>query len=204
MATRWARVARGLIAAGFAVFITAFAHVAGGGALPSIPVLTLAFSFAALACIALAGRRVSRWRIATSVILSQGALHLLFMLTSGGHGAMTVPMAGMNMPGMRASLSVAAEPASASLYTGGWMWLAHAAAATLTIVALFWGESAFWSICRSAAVMLARSLYWPVPQPRQAKALLHVFARSHYRRGAHFLLTGLRHRGPPRLAAAST
>jgi hypothetical protein len=204
MATRWARVARGLTAASFAVFVTAFAHVAGGGQLPSFAGFALAFAFAALVCIALAGHRISRVRVAASVILSQGALHLLFLLTGGGHDATTIPAMNMQMPGASTSIQLAATSATVSMYASGWMWLAHGAAALLTIVALLWSEKAFWGVYETSRLALARSLRVARlrPSPRSIAAP-RIFVLSPYRRSAGFLLAGLRHRGPPSGVAAS-
>src|SRR3954469_11517812 len=66
MSSRGARVARGLAAAGFATYIAALFHVAGGGLPPSMLALTLSLTFSGLACIALAGRRSSWWRLVLS------------------------------------------------------------------------------------------------------------------------------------------
>lgn len=203
MATRWARVARGLAAATIAVFVAAFAHVAGGGQLPSLAGIALAFAFCALGCIALAGRRVSRWRVAVSVALSQGAFHVLFLLTTGSHGSVTLPASGMSMPGSATSIHLSATSAAA-MPDNGWMWLAHGLAALLTTVALLRGETAFWGLYETTRLALTRALRPPtlLPQPAPT-ALPRASFDGGDRRSAHFLLTGLRHRGPPRAVLAS-
>jgi hypothetical protein len=216
MTERWARVTRGLGAAAVAVFVAAFAHAVGGDGAPSGVALALAFSFSALVCIALSGHRMSRFRIGASVVLSQAAFHALFLLMPRGavvhagiggmqmdvRGVASVPHAALPAPSAM-SHSAALPHAAMSMHDGGWMLAAHAAAAVVTTVALIWGEAAFWRLLTSARLVFRRvfgravGLGWRIVRAfgtgeRESMALV-----------AHFLVTGMRHRGPPRWSAAS-
>jgi hypothetical protein len=196
MSTRWARVLRGLIAASVAVFV---ADLAGGASAPGFAGLALTFAFSTLVCIALAGRTLARWRIAASVVLSQGAFHLLFLLF-GNPASMTAQSGGMQMgmPVAASGVTTGLPPLAES----GWMWAAHAVAAALTIVALFWGESAFWTVLASARLAFSRALRLHAVvtvMPHRPSAPI-VVVRD--RRDAHYLVTGLRHRGPPTVVPA--
>jgi hypothetical protein len=193
MTTRWTRVVRGLVAASVAVFVADFAHVAGGGDAPGFAGIALALAFSTLVCIALAGRRLARWRVAASVILSQGAFHLLFQVL--GTPSPSLPMRGMQMTPLVVTGGSDHAPDSV------WMWAAHGVAAGLTIVALFWGESALGGLWASARLALTRALRVPLviaSTPHQLP-VVDAIAQPHI---ARFLITGLRHRGPPLAAAA--
>src|SRR3954469_12729041 len=87
MSSRGVRVARGLAAAGFATFVAALFHVAGGGLPPSALAVTVSLTFSGLACIALAGKHSSWWRLIASVAVSQFLFHALFVLSPSGHFA---------------------------------------------------------------------------------------------------------------------
>jgi hypothetical protein len=200
MATRWGRVVRGLVAATIAVFVSAFAHVLAGGAVPDSGGLALAFAFAALASIALAGRTVSRIRVGVSVILSQGLFHVLFDLTATAHVAHTTHTMGMTMGGTMPTVTT-----TALMPTDGWMWLAHGVAAAITIVALAWGERAFWGLLDSARLALTLAL-------RMAALRAETARPSEARSSSAWTLAaipavcldaGLWRRGPPMASIAS-
>jgi hypothetical protein len=204
MATRTARVLRGLIASSVAVFTAALAHAAGGGILPGAGVMSLAFAFSTLACIALAGRRLSRIRLAISVILSQALFHLLFamtgvttVMTPAQHGTMAGSMAQMMAEPVALPSSVVADPA---MPESGWMLVAHGFGALVTIAALFWGERTFWALCDATVFALVKRL--STPPHGQPRLRLPIEFASDARR-ADFLRAGLRHRGPPVGNAAS-
>jgi hypothetical protein len=199
MATRKARVLRGVVASSIAVFTAVLAHVAGGGVMPGPAELSLVFAFSTLACIALAGRRLSRLRVAISVILSQGLFHVLFAVT-GATTTMPAPSRGP-MADMIMSPVAPRIHAAPAMPETGWMWLAHAAAAALTIVALVWGETALRAVLeRTILAITSRLPAAPHGQPRPWLPALG-FVRDG--RDAEFLRTGLRHRGPPRRELAS-
>src|ERR1700712_4477112 len=108
MATRWARVVRGLVASLLAAFVAGFAHVIGGGSMPGLAGVAMVLALCVPASILLAGRTISTLRLAIAVSLSQGAFHLLFSLTSNS-SAGVLPHAAARlhemtgMPGMPGS-----------------------------------------------------------------------------------------------------
>lgn len=158
MATRWARFARGWLAALFSTTVAAASHTLAGGNSPSVVSLVLALAFAGIACIALTGTRVSLVRLAASVALSQLAFHVLFGAIATS--AVAAPGAAHEHHATSAML----EPglAASAHHSDGWMWLGHAAAAVVTLVALRYGEGAFWRLA-SIALLFARTLFPPVP-----------------------------------------
>lgn len=198
MSTRSARVARGLIAAGFATFVAALFHVAGGGLPPSAVALTLSLVFSGLGCIVLAGKRSTLWRSASSVALSQFLFHALFSLSPSAHFAGAT---GHLHPGSHLTMvtdGAAATPMSGMSLSGSWMWLAHAAAALLTLVALRYGERVFVAVSEFTAFSLRRLLTAvavvdvPVAQARVETVPVILPDRT-------VVLGRLRHRGPPAL-----
>ncbi|MCU1596848.1 MAG: hypothetical protein JWQ47_587 [Glaciihabitans sp.] len=197
MATRWARVFRGLVASSVAVFVAAFAHVTGGGVMPGLAGLALAFAFCALASIGLAGRQVSRVRLAATVILSQGVFHLLFLMSGGMATVLPTPTTtGMRM--ITTQIAVTPSSTGPAMIDDGWMWLAHGIAAIVTIVALAWGERAFWRLFET--VLRALWVGWGhVLHEAKGPLVPIAFVRVSL---VQFLLSGLSRRGPP-LAVAS-
>lgn len=198
MSTRSARVARGLIAAGFATFVAALFHVAGGGLPPSAVALTLSLVFSGLGCIVLAGKRSTLWRSASSVALSQFLFHALFSLSPSAHFAGAT---GHLHPGSHLTMvtdGAAATPMSGMSLSGSWMWLAHAAAALLTLAALRYGERVFVAVSEFTAFSLRRLLTAvavvdvPVAQARVETVPVILPDRT-------VVLGRLRHRGPPAL-----
>jgi hypothetical protein len=205
MSTRGARVLRGLIVALVALLVAAVAHIAGGGQIGAVG-FSLAFAFSALASIALAGRSVSRIRVAIAVLFSQGIFHLLFGI-GADHKIATLPsssgmlMSGMGDPGAAAGLAHTLPASYPSMPDNGWMWVAHGLAAMLTIVALVKGERTFWMLADWVFHTISRTTAISVPvaatRPAAPEAVPDISAAD-----AHFLRAGMRHRGPPQLVAS--
>ncbi|PJJ65528.1 hypothetical protein [Compostimonas suwonensis] len=209
MATRWARFARGWLAAVVATFVAAFSHAVAGGGVPSALAIVLSLAFSGMVCVALAGRTLSRVRLAASVLLSQLAFHSLFML-----GGSTLRIGGAvahdhtdpigSFESQFAAHSAAAEH---SQHLGGdqGMVMAHVVAAILTFFALRHGEHAFWSLFASARLSLgvlldASFANAPVDVPPSVpSAGFRVFVPRELR----LVLSRLRHRGPPLRLALS-
>ncbi|RFA15347.1 hypothetical protein B7R21_04850 [Subtercola boreus] len=209
-----ARTLRGLVAACFATFVAAFSHVAVGGTAPGIVGLSLGIAFAALACVALAGRSLSVLRISIAVGLSQLVFHLVFSL--GGPSATTAVMSGHHGGAVSfvTDPTAAATAAASSAAAGGgslsmagdalmqghsWMWAAHAAAALVTVLALVRGESSVRGLIRSATLRLRMLVALPFVEPRAVGASVAgriVPEPSHFRDLGVFL-GAMRHRGPP-------
>lgn len=195
MSTRGARVARGLVAAGFATFIAALFHVAGGGVPPSALALTLSLTFSGLACIALAGKRSRVWRSAASVALSQFVFHGLFSLNPSGQFAGAT---GHIHPGSHLMLIPGQPAAETMTHDGGAMWMSHIVAAALTLVILRYGERTFRAVCDFAVFQLRRVLgtltfgVSAAPARRVRVETVPVILPQ-----LTELLGGFRHRGPP-------
>jgi hypothetical protein len=80
----------------------------------------------------------------------------------------------------------------------GWMWLYHGIAAIVTIVALAWGERAFWRLFETVLRAL-RVRSGHVLHEADGPVVPIDFVRVSL---AQFLLSGLSHRGPPRAFAS--
>ncbi|WP_130177240.1 hypothetical protein [Cryobacterium sp. SO1] len=202
MTTRWARFARGWTVAAFSTFVAALSHTVGGGAVPGLLAVVVSLAFAGIVSIALAGCSLSTWRLTIAVLASQLIFHGLFSFGgSGGRLAATdatithAHAAGQSVQLMPAAGS--AEAMSAGDH-GLMMALAHILAAVVTVVALRFGERAFWGLFTTAAVALTALVkvivLTPIPNiPRSIPAL----SASLPPRDLLVLLNPMRHRGPP-------
>lgn len=221
MATRQARVLRGLVAALIAAFVAMLAHAAGGGAVPNLAGAAVAFALSAPASILLAGRSLSTFRLAIAVALSQCAFHILFWFT-GSSSAAIVPRASASMlgtmhygslpygsvpgatgmPGMSGMATSSSVPFGPGAFDGG-MWAAHLGAAIVTVMALRYGEAAFWGVISTARVTLIRLVRTLITAPTSIRRIPAVVVVTTDDRKIRFLSPGLRHRGPPAFAPAS-
>jgi hypothetical protein len=182
MDSRWARVARGTAAALFATFVAAFSHALAGGVPPSGFGVAASFALSVMVCTLLTGRTLSTPRLAAAVGLSQLLFHGLF-------SALGTPVA------VEHSMTPMDAPAP-HVHAGTTMWLAHAVAALVTVVALRFGERAFWGTIGTARLLIARLRVVVVPAlhiPRPVVAVQHRFVP----RDLTLLLSSMRHRGPP-------
>lgn len=199
--TRQIRALRGALAAAVATFTALLGHVAGGGAVPGWLGIVAPLVLSMAVSVLLVGRRLSVWRVGLVVIVSQALFHALFVLgtpstpgTGGGsvahhHGSVILPTAA---PG---ALAIA-DPA---------MTLGHAAAAVLTIAALYRGELAVLALIRlvallAAAVRTALRGLTPAPVPvlsgtARRAPLERVVAPLHDQ-----VVLAAPRRGPPALA----
>jgi len=207
MTTRWARFARGWIVAAFSTFVAALSHTVGGGAVPGLLAVVVSLAFAGIVSIALAGRSLSTWRLAIAVLVSQLIFHGLFSfggtggrLAAGDTTAGHAHAAGQSVQLMPATGG--AEAMSAGDH-GLLMTFAHVVAALVTVVALRYGERAFWGLFTSATVALTalvkRLVLTPIPSIPHTIPALTAFLPP---RDLLVMLSPMRHRGPPvRLAA---
>jgi hypothetical protein len=184
MNSRWARVARGITAAGLATFVAAFSHVIAGGAAPSAFGLAASLIISAMLCTMLAGRAVSALRLAISVAASQALFHALFS------GLGTPVPTGHDMNSMTVD-------ATTHLHAAPTMWLAHAAAGIVTVVALRYAESAFWGVADTARLLVARLVALVVPRAVTPARPPAVVAAERRAPDLALLLSSMRHRGPP-------
>lgn len=215
MGSRWARVARGLLASALAIFVAALFHVAGGGAAPGPVSLALSLAFAMLASIGLTARRLSLWRLTISVGLSQLLFHVLFSV-GGGTATFSATTGAVGLSHLHAGSHLVMSSAStASVHTdmGSFpttpaMWFSHAAAVLVTVIAVRFGERAFWGLFETARMGVARivtQLAWPAVQVALALAPTPAApgeAEPSRLRDLGLPLARLRHRGPPSALAA--
>ncbi|MEO6942420.1 MAG: hypothetical protein ABI238_00855 [Terrimesophilobacter sp.] len=196
--TRWARVARGTVAAVVSLFIAAFSHSLAGGALPGIAGISLFLVFSVMVCTALAGRRVPRLRLGISIVASQAMYHWLF----GSLGATVVSIGGSVGHVHNAPIDFGAI--STHVHSEGDMLLAHIAAAIATFAVLAFGERSI-----AATIQAARKLILSLFPEFTDSPLANVPGRL-VRSGLQYSLpqhrrvdhSGLRHRGPPVAIAA--
>lgn len=191
MDSRPARVARGFAAAGVSTLVAAVSHAAGGGVFPHPLLLLLGLAFSGLMCLALVGRRPSLVRLVPSVLGSQLLFHLLFSTARGGAVVSSTGHAHHGGSLMATDAPLAALDTS--------MIAAHAGAALITIVALRFGESAFWGLADTARLMLSALLRFLVPSALVSPVAVPLRATDVGIRPllpVEFLAC-LRHRGPP-------
>jgi len=212
MGSRWARLTRAMLASGTAILVSSLFHVAGGGAAPGAIPLVLSLAFATLASVALTARRLSLWRLTLAVAFSQFLFHALFSLgggdahfTSAGAGA-AASVGGMTHlhAGAHLTLVGGAMPASHGSELSPSMWLTHATAVLVTVIALRFGERAFWGLFETARVRIERAAdrLVVVPVPVVAAVAAPAAAEPARLRDLGLPLARLRHRGPPALARA--
>ena len=208
MQTRWARFARGWIVAAFSTFVAALSHTLGGGSAPGLLAVVVSLAFAGMVCVALAGRTLSFWRGAASVLISQFIFHGLFSLGASG-GALRADALAASGTHQHAALPGLIDPtilgANAHVsHDGGAMWLAHFVAAIVTILALRYAERAFWSLVENVhlgirTLFAPAQLAVPVAAPQRIGHDAPVFTP----RDLVLVLSAMRHRGPPAFALAA-
>ncbi len=195
MTTRWARFIRGWIAASVSVFVALCSHALAGGDVPSFSGIALCLAFAGMICIALAGKSLSLARLAIAVGVSQFLFHGAFsLLGSASPQAQSQSMAsGMSVQQLHL------EAADSGMSMPAWMWAGHAVAAGVTILALGFGERAFWQLLSLARPFLRQLFTWLVPEPTVAARF--VPTRSEWIPCKRLIHSAVSRRGPPALAA---
>jgi hypothetical protein len=205
MTTRWARFARGWIVAAFSTFVAALSHTVGGGAVPGLLAVVVSLAFAGIVSIALSGRTLSTWRLTVAVLISQLIFHGLFSFGSAGGSLVTSGSATSHAHNAGSLAVLAPSTAQAGSMSGSdhglMMTVAHILAAVVTVVALRFGERAFWGLLTTATVMLASLVrvlvLTPIPRiPRAIAASTSALPP----RELLVLLSPMRHRGPPAFA----
>ena len=195
--TRWARVARGVVAATVSTFIAAFSHYVAGGMLPSAVGLALCLAFSAMVCIALAGKQLSLVRLAAAVTASQAMFHGLF-------GILSAPLASAGPSGGHRhgeiALPVDGVPTAAGMsHVDLPMFAAHVAAAVTTLVVLSYGERTLLEVFALGRLAIS-SIFWQIPsEPLRTSGPIRVIPTSDLLLVLHPLrmLSPMRHRGPP-------
>lgn len=162
---RTVRTVRAVLASSVATLVALVSHLAAGGPVPPLLLVAAVCVLAWLPAVLLIGRRSSPIRQAVVIALSEGLLHVTFTLGAAapppgavlGADAVTVSMPGMGTP----TVAEAMPPMS----TSPAMWLAHAVAAALTMIAWSRGEAAFWTIVRLAHRLALAVLPALLPAP---------------------------------------
>lgn len=203
MHSRTHRLARGTVAAGIATLVAALSHTLGGGAFPPAPLLALAFVTSVGWCTAIVGRRFSWAHVSAAVVASQALFHGTFALSGAGGARVIAESSGH--AGHVASTTLTVVPGAVGhLHDGTSMLAAHAIAALVTIVALRLADRS-----SRATAALSRLVLSLLPTIAPLPIVIGAGAASIRPEGTGFrpsrvalLLGGLRHRGPPTLAAA--
>ncbi|GER23953.1 hypothetical protein NCCP1664_24480 [Zafaria cholistanensis] len=197
------RMLRGWAAGFVATLFAAIGHFPVSGTLPGFPGMVMAFAASGFVCSLFAGRRMGPGRVTAAVLASQGPYHLLFSAPA----AMAVDAAayaqhqaghhGHGQPAVRVALDAAFGAGAAG---GAAMWMAHLAAAALTVLAVSRAERFVWMLAGLLGVRLVRlvRLLLPVaPPPRPAPASRREPAALPGRPAAR----PIARRGPPSCAA---
>ena len=204
MTTRWARFARGWIAAIVSLFVASCSHACAGGVLPATTGLALCLAFSGAVCVLLAGKTLSLGRLSLAVSVAQLLFHGLFSLMADTPVSVTtLGGAGMHHGGDTLLLRLGSATSTVPPMTAdARMWAGHAVGAVVTIAALSFGERAFWGLVRVARLSISRILgsVLPVetpmpPRPRHADSAVVALPGA-----LKFSIN--RHRGPPAFAAA--
>jgi len=189
-------------------------HVAGGGEVPGLLGILVPLVLATAVCVPLAGRRLSIIRVSASVIASQLLFHVLFVLGSTGNASAASATGGAGHAGHGGHGSAAAPlllatpaagpAAGVSAHAHAGMWAAHAAAAAVTILAIYQGERVVRRL-RTLAVALVRVLLpvvATIPVPFRAAAPADIETVSLPRSLSVYPSTRSR-RGPPAVSFPS-
>lgn len=194
--TRWTRVARGTAAALVSTFVAAFSHAVAGGPLPGAAGLALCFAFSWLVCIALAGRRRPRMRLAASIAASQAMFHGVFSALGGS--ASPIPASG-TVAGHDHGAALLIAPITGHPHAAGDMWLAHLLAAVVTFLALACGERTAATIAGFARSLVVAILPRMPELVAESTDVRHTATRirADLPRTRRLEFTELRHRGPP-------
>jgi hypothetical protein len=134
------RLARAGAASAVATFVALMSHLLGGGAAPGPLGVAVPLLLATSLCLVLAPVRLPWLRLTVSVAVSQLLFHTLFSIGAGG--APAVAAGGAHEHAGAAMLAPGAEAMVHPGHASGAMWLAHAAAAVVTVLALRHGEAA--------------------------------------------------------------
>ena len=203
MTTRWARFARGWIAAIVSLFVASCSHALAGGALPATAGLALCLAFSGAVCVLLAGKTLSLTRLTIAISVSQLLYHGLFSLLADAPAG-TSPLAGVGMHHGGDSLVLQLGSSTSALppmTADARMWAGHAVGAVVTIAALGLGERAFWGLVRLARLRISRILDSVLPLEPSMPARLRHADHAVVATPGSLAFAIHRYRGPPPLAA---
>lgn len=195
MTPRAARLLRGALLGTVATLLTALSHAIGGGPVPSGLALVLGTVFATAVGTAAvgrveAGRPVGLARTTLAVGIAQFAFHFGFSLLAAGAAVRT---AGGHHH--HAVFAIAADPAAAVAQGGAGMWLAHLAAAVVTVLYVRHLERRVWAVLARLGGVLLRAFGIRMPQP--AARPLRLAVSREVRTASALLRDAIARRGPP-------
>ncbi|MBG6107233.1 hypothetical protein [Frigoribacterium sp. CG_9.8] len=205
MATRWARFARGWIAAIVSLFVAACSHALAGGALPATAGLALCLAFSGVACVFLAGKTLSLARLSVAVALSQLLFHGLFRLLADAPPSTTVPTGAGIHHGDTMVLQLGTASSAFPVMNVNaelWMWTGHASGAIVTIAALSFGERTLWALVRLSHLYISRILDTVHPVETPIVVGSGQDHRAEVATACALIFSIHRLRGPPRCAIA--
>ncbi|MEO9014969.1 MAG: hypothetical protein ABI275_06570 [Terrimesophilobacter sp.] len=198
MGTRWARFVRGWVIAVFSTLVAALSHSLAVGTGPSLLAIVLSLAFAGMACVGLAGKRLSLWRMSASVAFSQMIFHGIFSSMSGPFPASVVL-------GHVHNAALASVPVLSSTHASHAAWhstplmaIAHLGAGVATLAILRYGERAYWGLLDTTRVLI-RVLFPAAPVVTVgATPRVSVTARTTFTlTDLGVPLLAMRYRGPP-------
>lgn len=200
MTPRAARLLRGAVLGTVATLLAAVSHLLGGGHAPSALALVVGVVFATfVGTVAVGrvatGRRVGVVRTAIAVGITQFVFHIGFALLGSGAA---VSATGAHRH--HAVFSIAADPAAAVAHGGAAMWLAHIAAAVLTVLYLRHLERHVWAVLSRLGGVLLRAFSIQMPQPTVRP--LRVAVARELPAASALLRDAIARRGPPVLHCA--
>jgi hypothetical protein len=130
----------------FSFCVALIFHVLAGGPAPTAAATWLTLSLAVFVCVALAGRRLSLWRLSVSVTASQALFHWVF--SSSANSVMPSASSSTSAVGMHqhhhldaGSLPMPVLESSGHSHMTASMAASHLIAAALTIAVLHWSET---------------------------------------------------------------
>ncbi|UNK71020.1 hypothetical protein [Microbacterium sp. H1-D42] len=189
---------RGFVGATIATFVALVSHIVVGGAMPGMLGVAVPWVLSLMISTLLAGRRLSVVRLSAAVVLSQGLFHVLFVLGSFSPRGGFAPHVHGNAP-MILGNGTELLPGAGLIPEDAGMWIAHATAAVLTIVALHRGERivrALASVASDVALWLRRAVLVAVlVRPSAPSARRWALVAAPRLRARH--LSALGRRGPP-------
>jgi len=192
-------VLRGFAASSVSIFVALAGHVTAGGQMPGPLGILVPWVLSLMVCVLLAGRKLSATRLSASVAASQFLFHVLFVLgtvsPSGSASSVHVHGGPLVLP--------ESAGLSGAVVADGTMWLGHAIAALITVLALHRGERmlcALRDLAIHAIRWLRRRLTLVILLPRVSSPRVLVDAADE-RHPDSALLATLRGRAPPVLSA---
>lgn len=195
MNQRASRAVRGTIAAAVSTFIAATSHGLADGRAPSIVAVSVALTASVFVCIALAGKTVSRPRLAVAVAFSQLAYHGMFAFAPSGG---SVSSTSLGVHAQHAVQSIDVHTGVVAHTHSPMMWVAHILAGVVTTLLLATGENVirgFFATLRLAVSTLFTN-HEPVPIPTLQSLWPDAVAPPR----APVVVSSRSQRGPPALA----